>query len=139
MRTTELTAKKIMAEEEKTPTEELFMEVLAARTRLGEHYWTFSNRPAIVKASKSLEGKGLVFLMNGAVERSFRAGLTEKGKDDVIDDEYTPPIQHGYSRCAMTAEEIAAVAKTIELLERDAWSSDRHLAEALRSWMKGKL
>lgn len=39
----------------------------------------------------------------------------------------------------LTAEEIAAVAKTVELIERTAYDQDRHLAAEVRAWLKGKL
>lgn len=69
------------------------MQVLAARTRLGEHFWTFSSRAAITKAAKSLEAKGLVFLMGPQVEHTFRAGLTDAGKDLVISKTYVSPAE----------------------------------------------
>lgn len=81
-----------------TPTEELIMEVLAARYRLGEHFWTFSRKTAITKAAKSLEDKGLIFLMNGQVERTFRAGLTETGKAEVISKNYLSPAEKKWLR-----------------------------------------
>lgn len=75
-----------------TPTQELVLEVLAARTRLGESWWTFSSRPAIVAAARWLERECLIVMMGGQVERTFRAYLTAEGKKEVLDDNYTPPI-----------------------------------------------
>ena len=74
-----------------TPTEELFMEVLAARARTGETLWTFSTRPTIVRAAKELERLGFVFYMSGVTERTFRAGLTERGKLACLDPGYITP------------------------------------------------
>jgi len=82
-----------------TPTEELILEVLTARTRLGETFWTFSSRPGITGAAKVLERKGLVFLMSGQVERTFRAGLTERGKEEMLFKDYVPPIERAERRC----------------------------------------
>lgn len=76
-----------------TPTEELLMEVLAARTRLGECFWTFSTRSAITKAAKNLEAKGLVFLMGGQTENTFRAGLTDTGKAETMSKTYVSPAE----------------------------------------------
>jgi hypothetical protein len=39
----------------------------------------------------------------------------------------------------LAADEIAAVAKTIELIERNAWDDEKRLAEMIRSWLKGRL
>ena len=39
----------------------------------------------------------------------------------------------------MKTEDIAAVARTIELIEKDAWPQEKRLAESLRAWLKGKL
>lgn len=72
------------------PTEDLFMEVLAARARLGETWWTFGTNTR--KTAKSLEAKGLIDTMHGVVERTFRARLTDKGAKDVLASNYTPPI-----------------------------------------------
>lgn len=94
-----------MTEDELTPTQELIMEVLAARTRLGEHFWTFGRRPAIVMAAKQLESVGLVFLRSGQVERTFQAGLTESGKKMVLHDPYVPPILRGKEKRIMTDEQ----------------------------------
>lgn len=74
-----------------TPTEELVMEVLAGRWRTGEHFWTFAARAPITRAAKALADKGLVWLMHGQVERTFRAGLTEAGQSASLDPTYNPP------------------------------------------------
>lgn len=75
-----------------TPTEELVMEVLAARYRLGEHLWTFSAGPTIYKAFRSLEAQGLIGWKGGITEKTCRAWLTDAGKTEMLDPEYVPPI-----------------------------------------------
>lgn len=39
----------------------------------------------------------------------------------------------------LDGEDVAAVARVIELIERDGWDDDKRLAESIRSWLKGKL
>lgn len=79
-----------MTDEKFTPTEDLVMEVLAARYRLGESIWTFDSRHA--RTLNRLAERGLVRTMHGIVEKSVRAFLTEKGIEAYIDEHYVPPI-----------------------------------------------
>lgn len=72
-----------------TPTEDLLMDVLAARYRLGENLWTFDSRTR--KAAESLEAKGLVNTMHGIVEKTYRASLTEAGKELFLSATYSAP------------------------------------------------
>jgi hypothetical protein len=74
-----------------TPTQELVLEVLIARRRLGEQLWTFSNKSAIVAALKNLENKGLVWMMNGVVSHTIRAGLTEAAVAQYMSKPYFAP------------------------------------------------
>jgi len=73
-----------------TPTEDLVLEVLIARSRLGESLWTFSS--SATKPLRSLEAKGLVQVMHGVVERSVRASLTAEGKKRFMALPYQSPI-----------------------------------------------
>lgn len=73
-----------------SPTEDLVMEVLAARHRLGENLWTFDSRHA--KALNKLQERGLVRTMHGIVPKSLRASLTTEGISAYIDEDYIPPI-----------------------------------------------
>lgn len=75
-----------------TPTESLVLEVLAARHRLGEHLWTFTDRPAITRAINKLVGRGLVGSKGGVVDHTVRAWLTEDGRAAAMSDDYVPPI-----------------------------------------------
>ncbi len=71
--------------------EELAMEVLVARRRLGEAIWTFRahHEPTL----RRVEAKGWAFVMHGITEGTVRAGLTEKGASLFMSDTYTPPRQ----------------------------------------------
>ena len=73
-----------------TPTEDLCLEVLAARLRLGENIWTFDKRHegALLK----LQVRGTVNLVHGIVENTVRASLTEEAKKEVLSETYEAPI-----------------------------------------------
>lgn len=74
-----------------TPTEDLILEVLIARHRLGEPFWPVSTRSQ--KAINSLAEKGLVTDYGSAVEGCVRVGLTIKAKAYWCNpDTYVPPI-----------------------------------------------
>lgn len=75
-----------------TPTEDLIMEVLVARWRLGERLWTFPRNAAVTRAARKLEKRGLIVVQHGQVEYTFRASLTEKGREEHSDSSYIPPI-----------------------------------------------
>jgi hypothetical protein len=72
-----------------TPTQELVMEVLAARTRLGEAFWTFRSRHAFTL--RQLEALGMVETMHGNVDNTIRAKLTEQGRAAFLSPSYTLP------------------------------------------------
>lgn len=71
------------------PTQYLVMEVLAARARTGEPYWTFPSNLAI--PLRALEGHGLVIVMHGVTQGTIRARLTETGRSAVLSPDYVPP------------------------------------------------
>ena len=77
---------------EHTPTQELVLEVLIARARLGETLWTFRTRPAIVAALNALAREGTVNTMSGIIEGTIRASLTEQGKRDHMARPYEAPL-----------------------------------------------
>lgn len=78
-----------MSKHELTASEDLMMDALAARYRLGENLWPFRNDQRGI--ANRLEDKGLVWITSGQTERSFRAGLTAAGIKKCIDPDYTPP------------------------------------------------
>lgn len=78
-----------------TPTEELVLEVLVARTRLGESLWTFSS--SVTKQLSSLESQGFVHVMHGVTENTIRAALTVQGKTEFMDSRYTPTVNKEYA------------------------------------------
>ena len=74
-----------------TPTEDLIMETLAARCRLGETFWPFSTK--VSKALRSLEDQGYITTMHGMVEYTIRASLTDKGVSEYMNDRYLSPLE----------------------------------------------
>jgi hypothetical protein len=73
-----------------TPTEDLFMEVLAARHRCGENVWTFEDRHT--RTAKTLAAKGLIGWKSGIVEKTILAWFTEAGRTEWLSADYVPPI-----------------------------------------------
>lgn len=73
-----------------TPTEDLILEVLAARVRCGESCWVFEqrHRPAL----RSLETKGLITFGVDPTGTALRAFLTETGRAECLTEGYTEPV-----------------------------------------------
>lgn len=72
-----------------TPTEDLILDLLVARRRLGEWEWPLSSR--FVRSIHSLMSKGYVNSRQGNVQYTYLVRLTDKAKDEfIIDSEYTP-------------------------------------------------
>lgn len=72
-----------------TPTQDLIMDLLVARYRLGESLWTLDSR--VQKQAEALEAIGYIETMHGVVENTIRASLTEDGRKAYMSDSYTPP------------------------------------------------
>jgi len=72
-----------------TPTQDLILDVLGARYRLGENLWTFDSN--LRKQAEQLAARGLVFTTHGIIEHTIRAGLTEAGKAATLSPDYSPP------------------------------------------------
>jgi hypothetical protein len=70
-----------------SPTQQLILEVLAARFRLGDKLWPFDTRNK--HQANLLEEYGLIQVHTGNVERTFRASLTAAGQKLLLDPTYT--------------------------------------------------
>lgn len=70
------------------PTQYLILEVLAARYRTGESYWTLPSR--FTNQLRILAEAGLVGF-EGAGEKTLRAWLTDDGKAAAMSDGYQAP------------------------------------------------
>ena len=77
-----------------TPTQDLMLNVLAARFRLGENLWTFDSN--LRKQAEQLAARGLVFTTHGIIEHTIRVGLTEAGKAATLSPDHQPraAVQH---------------------------------------------
>lgn len=74
-----------------TPTEELIIDVLVARHRLGEPFWPIAMRHR--KSIAALENRGLVNNLGSADGTCLRVGLTLKAKALwARPEKYVPPI-----------------------------------------------
>lgn len=73
-----------------TPTEELVLEVLIARYRLGETYWSFNARHRAVL--ERLEDRDLIGYKSGIAPNSYQAWLGDAGLA-CLDDTYEAPSQ----------------------------------------------
>lgn len=104
------------------PVEYLVMDVLAARARLGETYWTFPSR--LRPAMRSLADRGLLWWKSGNVPHTIQAFLTEEGRSAVLYEGYTDPV--AAERQRLTAQ-FAEQIRTAELM---ASSGERR--EAIR-------
>lgn len=71
-----------------TPTQDLIMEVLAARARLGEPFWTFST--VLSPMARALCDLGLVTI-DSAVTGDMRLRLTQEGREEYLSTSYSPP------------------------------------------------
>lgn len=87
-----------------TPTQDLILELLAARHRLGENIWTLTANTPVHTALKHLEKEGLVGWKSGIVEKTYLAWLTEAGKAEYIDPAYVAPILQEKENTALDNE-----------------------------------
>ena len=72
-------------------TQILLLEMLAARHRTGETLFAVTAKA--VKAASALQKLGLVWFIDGNVEGSIRAALTEAGVRATISTTYVTPIE----------------------------------------------
>ena len=73
-----------------TPTQDLILNVLTARYRLGDALYTFDT--SNLKAAEGLASLGLVSLMHGVTEKTLRASLTDRGMALYMSATALPPV-----------------------------------------------
>ena len=71
-------------------TQELIVEVLIARYRLGELLWPFPTSAG--KSLKALTDKGLIGYQSASTEGSYNVWFTAEGKKRYLSFNYVPPI-----------------------------------------------
>lgn len=91
------------------PTQFLVLEVLAARYRTGETYWTLPDRCA--PAARALERAGLVWLRSAPVSGHFEARFTDAGRAAALLDGYVTPNDAKLRKAV--AEEIARAVEAM--------------------------
>lgn len=74
-----------------TPTQDLILELLIARRRLGEHLWTLESRT--LKQAEQLATMGWIHVMHGITEGTYRASFTDRGLARFLSYEYEPPLK----------------------------------------------
>lgn len=79
-----------MTDTKLTPTQDLILDVLAGRYRLGDTLWTFDSR--LSPAIDGLSDLGLVQPMHGTVHKTVRASLTEAGIAASMINDFTPTV-----------------------------------------------
>lgn len=85
----------LLAEAEFTPTEDLMLEALIARLRLGERIWTFDSKHR--KTAKSLAEKGWVNWKSGIVDNSILVWpADEKVRSELLKYNYKAPVLDDY-------------------------------------------
>jgi len=78
-----------------TPTQDLVMELLVARHRLGHNIWTLTANPPVKRALVALEDLNLVNWKHGVVEQTYLAWLTDFGRETWMLPGYVAPILGG--------------------------------------------
>lgn len=96
------------------PTEYLILEVLAARSRLGEQLWTFPNQPRLVAAAHVLARRGLIGVKGGVAPASIQAWLTDAGRSAALSDRYEPPISRGDLPEGQQPRDCGALCRDVE-------------------------
>lgn len=125
-----------------TPTQNLIVEVLAARYRAGDSLFTFDT--GTLKAAEDLATKGVINVLHGVTPKTYRASLTSDGRFAALEPGYqsyrdlmladraaqievfTRVNQMHAERAARDAERGAMLKKT--------FTSDRHPRQP---WLRG--
>ena len=91
------------------PTQYLIMDVLAARTRLGEAMWTFptSVRPAL----NALRDRGFLWWKSGVGPYTCEAFLTDAGRAEALSGNYVPPQRAAEAKLATVRELAGSLGK----------------------------
>lgn len=87
-----------------TPTQDLILQVLAARHRAGDDLFTFDSRTK--GQAEALEQMGLIHVLSGVVPKTYRASLTWAGRFSTLMPGYQPgvPAYESFVRPPLDAE-----------------------------------
>jgi hypothetical protein len=84
------------------PTQYLILDVMQARSRMGETHWTFPQR--LEPSARRLEDLGLVWLRSGPAEKAFEVWLTDVGRDLLLSKPWVSPMSAPVDRVRKLAE-----------------------------------
>ena len=114
-----------------TPTQDLVLEVLAARWREGWAVWTFDVRHR--RTLEQLAVLGLVWEKSDLVEKTWLGWLTDEGKAAVFSSTYKGPHRGG----AFSRSDLPVVQDAINVA-RAGWHQARRWEEPLRlpTWVE---
>lgn len=101
-----------------TAPQDLMMDLLVARTRLGEPFWPVSTK--LTRTYHELSAKGYVTILSGHVEGTVRLMLTDAARKELIEKaSYTPRIQRDIaSHIADSLEMSGADPTTVRMIRR---------------------
>lgn len=114
-----------------TPMQELAMEVLSARHRLGESFWTFESR--FRATLRALEDGGLVHIIDGHVAGPVEARLSAAGRLIYVSTNYQSPADHLREKLAEKQAEIDQLWSML----REEQQTNRGLRALLEQYESG--
>lgn len=118
-----------------TPTEDLIMEVLAARDRLGEPFWPFSTKHRA--AIRSLSEKGFVNYQSGNVENTLRVGFLNKAsREAVLSPSYVPPLLAELEKKERSRQAAEVMEEAVRRLTAEAAEKASEVAKAVKAKTK---
>lgn len=106
------------------PTQQLILEILAARLRLGEGLWPFPTKH--IRAIKALEKAGLVRIIHGNVEKSVRVMLTPVGVKSMQQSDYRSPLEKEHDAIQ---EKVAEYIQTTNYLDEELTGYRKAIAD----------
>jgi hypothetical protein len=90
-----------------TPTEDLVLDVLLARLRTGENYWTFNSK--LLPTLKKLEARNLIWYKAAGVENAYSVWMEDAAKKHYLGNStYVSPIE----------KELKEAKEEVEVLKR---------------------
>lgn len=92
-------------------TQQLLLEVLSARHRLGEQLWTFETNARSI--CKKLEQAGLIWTMHGATEHTIRAGLTDAGVFMMHSPSYRSPAERQRAAASASVQSAGTIYESV--------------------------
>ena len=100
-----------------TASQDLLVDLLVARTRLGEPFWPVSTK--MTRSYHELKAKGYVSILSGHVEGTVRLMLTDQAKKELLSDQTFSPMEKRIaSHIADSLEMSGGDATTIRMIRK---------------------